>query len=105
LRDAEFVRFRCRVGHGWTGDALAAKQADVLDDALWTALRSLEENVSLSQQLARRNRDRGLDRVANRFERHAVAMETRAGIIRAAIIPASDIEPLEERTSARAAGD
>jgi two-component system chemotaxis response regulator CheB len=105
LREGEFVRFRCRVGHGWTGDALVAKQLDVLDDALWTALRSLEENVSLSQQLAKRNRDRGFERVANRFERNAVAMEARAQIIRAAIAQESESEPLEERASARAAGD
>jgi two-component system chemotaxis response regulator CheB len=59
LRDGDFVRYRCRVGHAWTGEGLVAKQSDILDDALWTALRSLEESVSLSRQLANRHRARG----------------------------------------------
>ncbi len=106
LRDGAFVRFRCRVGHAWTSDALASKQSQVLDDALWTALRSLEENVSLSRQLAERNRERGLKRVADRFERHAVAMEARAEIIRRAVGDAHDVNPAaEEPQSSHVPGD
>jgi two-component system chemotaxis response regulator CheB len=34
LHDGRFIRFRCRVGHAWTGDALLVKQRHVMDDAL-----------------------------------------------------------------------
>ncbi len=64
LSDGDFVRFRCRVGHAGTGEGRVAKQSDILDDALWTALRSLEESVSLARQLAERYKDRGNQRLA-----------------------------------------
>jgi two-component system chemotaxis response regulator CheB len=57
-------RFRCRVGHAWTGEGLVQKQSDILGDALWTALRSLEESVSLARQFAERHKDRGNQRLA-----------------------------------------
>jgi two-component system chemotaxis response regulator CheB len=82
VRDAEFVRFRCRVGHGWTSDALVAQQAELLDDALWTALRTLEENAALSLQIAARHRARGAERLAARLEERAQAAQGRADVIR-----------------------
>jgi len=107
IKDGAFVRFRCRVGHGWTGDALALKQADTLDEALWTALRSLEENVALCRQLATRSRNRGVPNVADRFDRQATAMEARAEIIRGALAHdhAAEILPAEELEVSRPAGD
>ena len=56
----EFTRFRCRVGHAWTGKALLERQTDSVDDALWTALRALEESASLARQIAARYRGRGV---------------------------------------------
>jgi two-component system chemotaxis response regulator CheB len=41
LRDGDLVRFRCRVGHAWSAEALLQRQHETLDDALWTALRAL----------------------------------------------------------------
>src|SRR3954470_23315068 len=31
LKEGTLVRFRCRVGHAWSGDSLLARQADALD--------------------------------------------------------------------------
>jgi two-component system chemotaxis response regulator CheB len=108
LRDGDFVRYRCRVGHAWTGDGLVAKQSDILDDALWTALRSLEESVSLSRQLVKRHRGRGNALLAERFERQAEAMERRAEVIRSALMQGRDILVTpddSEQEPSRATGD
>jgi len=85
LHDGDFLRYRCRVGHAWTSGALAAQQVQTLDDALWTALRALEENVALSRQLATKHRDRGANILADRFAAQAVATERKATIIRRAL--------------------
>lgn len=51
-----FLRYRCRTGHALTAHSLLTAQSDKLEEALWTALRALEEKIALSQTLAARNR-------------------------------------------------
>jgi two-component system chemotaxis response regulator CheB len=86
INDGEFVRFRCRVGHGWTSDALLAEQGRVLDDALWTALRALEENAALSRQIAARHRANGAEALARRFDAQATGVEARAAVVRNSLV-------------------
>lgn len=59
LDGAPSPRYRCRVGHAWSPDSLLAAQSDAVDSALWTALRALEEQGSLSRQLATLSGPRG----------------------------------------------
>jgi two-component system chemotaxis response regulator CheB len=82
LREGNLVRFRCRVGHAWTSEALLARQAETLDAALWTALRALQESASLSQQLSERAQSRGNTRLAERLADNAELASRRADIIR-----------------------
>ncbi|PQM46681.1 Chemotaxis response regulator protein-glutamate methylesterase [Mycobacterium talmoniae] len=44
--------YRCHVGHAWTADALLRARDDEVEDALWIALRSLQEKAKLSRRLA-----------------------------------------------------
>lgn len=46
------LRFRCRTGHAWGAEGLAAQQHVEVEAALWTALRVLEERADLSARLA-----------------------------------------------------
>ena len=89
LHEGDLVRFRCRVGHAWTSEALLASQSETLDAALWTALRALEENSALSQQLADRARRRGHPRLADRFADTAELASRRAQVIRSVLLDPS----------------
>lgn len=57
-------RYRCRVGHAWSPGSLAAEQAVTVEEALWVALRALEEDAAMSLRLAE---------VAGQRERHRAA--------------------------------
>ena len=76
------VQFRCRVGHAWSPEALAAEQSEALEGALWMALRALEERAALSLRMGERAEQRGHAHTAQSFrERHdeaqAAALQVR----------------------------
>jgi hypothetical protein len=58
----------------------------VLEDALWTAVRSLEERSALLRRM--RDRAGGADRrrSSERFEREAQALTDRAATVRSALV-------------------
>ena len=81
-REGALVHFRCRVGHAYTAESLLAHQADQLEAALWTALRSLEEHAALSRRLAARASGRGHSHSASAFTEQAMDAEHHASTIR-----------------------
>lgn len=85
-KDGVYLRFRCRVGHAFSPDTLLAEQANALEDALWTALRALEENAALARRLCARAQERGHSLAASRFEVQAAEASQRAEIVRQALL-------------------
>lgn len=81
-REGGLVHFRCRVGHAYTAESLLAHQADQLEAALWTALRSLEEHAALSRRLAARANTRGHAHSASALTEQAMEAEHHASTIR-----------------------
>ena len=76
VEDGDSLRFRCRVGHAFTADGVLEGQDESVENALWTALRALQERAALSERLAERVGNAGAERSRKRFE--AVAEEARA---------------------------
>jgi len=63
-------RYRCRVGHAWTAQALFQQQSGEVEHALWAALRALEEQRDLAARMAGEAQERGFPLVADRYRRH-----------------------------------
>ncbi|MUL37419.1 chemotaxis protein CheB [Gloeocapsopsis dulcis] len=82
LQEGELSRFRCRTGHAYSINSLLAEQSDALEEALWNALRALEEKATLSQRLATQARDRNRPYSANRFQSQGEDAQARATLVR-----------------------
>lgn len=83
----ELPRFTCRVGHAYDPEALASEQKRASEDALWTALRALEERASFARKLEKRATALGQQSTGDRFREDAKESEQLARVIRAALSP------------------
>lgn len=86
IESGNSLRFRCRVGHSYSADALADEQDDVLEKGCWAAFRALEENASLARQLATRARRQGRLKIAERFTERAEEAQANADTVRRMIL-------------------
>jgi two-component system chemotaxis response regulator CheB len=82
LNEEGLLRFRCRVGHDYTGEALWTGQQDTLDLALWAAVRALEEKGALARRMAASARERQQSFSLPRFEAQAREAEQQALLLR-----------------------
>jgi len=88
LRDASeegVVRFQCHVGHAYNADSLLTEHDAMLERALWTALRTLEESACLRREMASRSYVRGLHGLEEAYLDQAREFERRATLIRAVL--------------------
>jgi two-component system chemotaxis response regulator CheB len=86
---ADVPHFRCRVGHAYTADALLSHQSSTLEEALWVALRTLEESAQLADRLREHARSRERRAAAGIYERRGAAARERAALIKRALDDAS----------------
>ncbi|BDI30144.1 protein-glutamate methylesterase [Capsulimonas corticalis] len=85
IQEGDVLRYRCRVGHAYTVENLLSAQEHSLEDALWAALRSLEETSSLAWRMELRAAERGHAHGRKYFRERAIAADARALVIRQAI--------------------
>jgi two-component system, chemotaxis family, protein-glutamate methylesterase/glutaminase len=83
--DGDLVRFGCRVGHVYSPESLVAEHGKALEQALWAALRGLEERADLYRRMARRARVAGRESVERRFRHRSESAERHATAVRDAI--------------------
>jgi two-component system, chemotaxis family, protein-glutamate methylesterase/glutaminase len=83
--DGDLVRFGCRVGHVYSPESLVAEHGKALEQALWAALRGLEERADLYRRMARRASMTGRRSIERRFHTRSESAERHATAIREAI--------------------
>jgi two-component system, chemotaxis family, protein-glutamate methylesterase/glutaminase len=76
------VRYRCHVGHRFTEDSLDSAQRETVDEALWSAVRVLEEHADLRLRMAQRAGLAGLREVSKGFSDSASVAHEQAQSIR-----------------------
>jgi two-component system chemotaxis response regulator CheB len=103
--DSRLARYRCHVGHGFTEDSLAVGQNGKVEEALWSALRALEESIELKKRMAERARGRTLPVIARSLDRDIAEYEARADALRELLLgaPKLPVQPTR-RTRARQDG-
>ena len=82
LHDGELLRFRCRVGHAYSIESMLAGQSEALETALWVALETLEETISLSRRIARDAEARDQHWLARRYQEKMQEAQKHADVLR-----------------------
>jgi two-component system chemotaxis response regulator CheB len=82
LRDGAFKKFQCRVGHRYSLQAALAEHRQQVERVLWVAVRTLEEQASLSREVANLSRQNGKGSGAEGFDREAQDIQSKANQIR-----------------------
>ncbi|HWN45240.1 MAG TPA: chemotaxis protein CheB [Thermoanaerobaculia bacterium] len=87
-RVEDIVHFRCRTGHAYSPETLLVKQDDVVEAALWAAVRSLLENAALARRMERRLGQSGrlTPGAEQRYERRAEEAERHAEVLRRMLV-------------------
>jgi two-component system chemotaxis response regulator CheB len=80
--DDHVLRFRCHTGHAFSADSLDAELGEDYENALFGALRALEENARLARSIAKRSRQSKHEHVAKIYEDKADDNDRSANVIR-----------------------
>jgi two-component system chemotaxis response regulator CheB len=59
ILDGQFLRYRCRVGHGYSPETLLAAQKEQIEGSLWRTMDRLKERANLLRRLAETLQSKG----------------------------------------------
>ncbi len=92
-KSGELESYECRIGHSYSLSNLVQAKEEAVEQAMWTALRTLEENASLAQRMAERAGKRNLG-MAKRWDELAKARMHDANLLREILTRGAATEPL-----------
>ncbi len=88
INDQDMLRYRCHVGHAFSAESLTEGQSEMLDAALWSAVRALEEQTMLAKRIEERARKANHLRAARMFEKRARKAEEHTSMLRQLLLMA-----------------
>jgi len=96
ISDEDLLRYRCHVGHAFSAESLSNGQGEMLEVALWSAVRALEEQMILARRIVERARRSNHTRAMVTFERRARQAEEHSSAIRQLLLSAEKGDIAEE---------
>jgi two-component system chemotaxis response regulator CheB len=97
-RNGDLLHYRCHVGHGFTADTLSHLQDEPVEQALWTAIRTLEEQAKLQVRLADQSLTNQTFSIRERFLARAADCRHIANLLRSLVV-GGDQEVLSDTTT------
>jgi two-component system, chemotaxis family, protein-glutamate methylesterase/glutaminase len=94
IKEGGSVRYRCRTGHGYSEATLNEELSLAAENALWAAMRALEEKASMARRIA--DTAGGPNQWKNRLNEQALSVAAHAEMIRKMIFGEA---PVEEEAS------
>jgi two-component system, chemotaxis family, protein-glutamate methylesterase/glutaminase len=104
ISENDVLRFRCHVGHAYSAETFLAEQTDSVEEALWVALRVLEDNISLTQRMAERASTHNRPRAASRFADQIANAQSKAKLLRDILKSHALALPEDDSNKSRAGG-
>ena len=86
IADEHILRYRCHVGHAFSAESLSDGQSQMLEFALWSAVRALEEQIVLARRIIERARRANRHRAAKAFEKRVRDAEAHSSVIRQVLL-------------------
>jgi two-component system chemotaxis response regulator CheB len=82
LHADKLQRYRCRLGHAFSAESLLVGQSDVIENALWMAVRTMEERARILLLLAHEQQEHRRHRIEKDYREQAAELKTHAKYIR-----------------------
>ena len=86
IDDVHVLRFRCHTGHAFSAESLDGAQRERIEDAVYTAIAALEEDVQFSGVLEKRFGDRDQTHLAAQYRMKAEKARQSAEALRALLV-------------------
>ena len=86
IKEGRLVRYRCHVGHGFTADSLRDGMNDEIEEALWSALRAIEEAIELRSRMRARAHGQRLSGFTIALDQELAELKSRAAALRTLLL-------------------
>ncbi|MGI4739715.1 MAG: chemotaxis protein CheB [Janthinobacterium lividum] len=80
--DGDIMRYRCHTGHAHSADSLLASITEKIEETLWSAIRGVEESISLLNTLGDHYAEKNQPKLAALYFKKAQEAEGRAELVR-----------------------
>lgn len=81
IDDGSLLRYRCHVGHAFTGQAMLAAQGERTEEMLWSLMRAHQERAALARRLAVQERAENRLQSAEMLEERAKGCDEDAAVV------------------------